>query len=332
MAQYSPYLKIAYFLSTWLRIRIILGITVAFIVILIALSGISTTSSGNISFDRQFDNLDTSICNTSPTTYLQPFSFTYVAHNVTTSTVSNGYASCPFPITNAAFRLTICCVSIITLISLTFKSVLSHMARTILLAFSMLYFSCFVLDSNQTIIGYDSCNSKFYGTALGDSIILHKVDVTCSDQVQSAVILFDISISFCLYLVFECWGMCSDLYNAKKKATINMKKTNSQRNSAVNPMHNKIITKDDTDYTPFEGADSTDYSPYEHTDQTDYSPYHANNNTDYTPYEAQDKVDYTPYEPSASMPPSGAKSQYSKPTQVRSKPVQQKEQPTCFLF
>lgn len=288
---YVPYLFLAKFLSTWLRIRIILIAVMVLLVVQMALSGLTmqSTSAGFQRFDSMYNHWSSSVCNKSPLVYLQPFAFTYTSTNTTTgiTIASTTPAACPFPLSNSAYRLTALCLGFVVIGGLFFQSILSHAARTILLSFALLFFSCFVLDVNQVVTGFAACHENFYGTNLGSTIMNNQINITCNSDPHVVIVLFDFFLFVLLYLAFECWGMCADLYDEKQdRVSVYTTKQATQSSDVENPIHDNAASKyytrkfskqpsraivhDDTDYTPYE-PEKVDYTPYEKPDH-DYTP------------------------------------------------------------
>jgi hypothetical protein len=291
---YVPYLFLAKFLATWLRIRIILAIAMVFMVVQMAMSGYAMQSygAGFERYDATYNNWASSVCNKSPTIYLQPFAFTYTSTNSTTgiTIASSTPATCPFPLSNSAYRLTALCLGFVIIGGLFFQSIMSHAARTILLSFALLFFSCFILDTNQVVTGFATCEESFYGTNLGTTISKRQISITCNSDAHVSVIMFDFFLFVLLYLAFECWGMCADLYDDKQdRVSVYTKSSTAASADVENPMHEEAKASKYSSYKPKFSKqpvkrvvqEDVDYTPYEPT-QVDYAPYEKPGH-DYTP-------------------------------------------------
>lgn len=270
-----------------------------------------TVSGGDYPrIDPAFNDWSGIVCESSPTKLLRPFYFTFSGSTNTSTIITASYtnaAYCPWPISNSAFRLTAGCLSFVLLITLCYPTILSDIARTIFLSFALLYFSCFVLDVNQTLSGFYTCHENFYGTSLGQSIVKHHVTIACSSAPQAAIILFDFFISFFLYLLFECWGMCKDIYDVKEDASTKVRDSGGSQETQ-NPIHRSNVstpsrsaaksTPKKTPLSNIKHSPTEDYSPYERGGDVDYSPYEPSTDHHiYEPYEHVDPHSYAPYEP-----------------------------------
>lgn len=268
--EYTPYLACANVLATWMRIKLLLVIILFCIIILFGLSGYTAEAAdgGYSKIDSDYSNWQSKACEASPMLYLRPFSF----HFTSGATKSVTVARCPWPVTESAYRLTVACVSFLIVISLFIKTILSRFGRSILLLFSLLYFASFILDTNQTIIGFDTCRNNFKDTPLGNSLSSHGVTITCYSNFPGGVVFFDLVISLLFYLAFECWGMCPNLYNGTAEFSA-IKDVEIGAPVTKNPMLGE--QQEEVDYTPYEKPhDPSQYMPYEGEphDASQYAP------------------------------------------------------------
>lgn len=275
---YQPYLKIASKLSSWFRIRAMLIFSLLCLIVQIILSIYTMKSTGgsynvidsHLLHSSSTDFWNKQICQESPFIYLVPFEFSFNVVNSTSNSNEMSYAMCPWPAFNSTFRMAISCVSFLLIVILFCKTFLSHIGRTQFLIFSTQFFTAFVLDINQMITGYSSCYYNFYGTKLGDSIQKYNLHISCITSGFAAVVVFDLLLCFQFYLLFECWGMCKNLYNEECQKPFNI-----ARDSVLNVIHNKNsdevnqqVLDDIEKYKPFE-PEAVDYSPY---DPKQYEP------------------------------------------------------------
>lgn len=286
--QYSPYLGCVSVLATWLRIRIFMGVIVISLLILMILSGYTTQVADGgygVSVDLTFASWSEKVCEASPMIYLRPFSFTYTIGGAVSSTSSK----CPWPVTNTAFRFIVTIISFFLILALYVKSILSKFGRTIFLIYALLFFACFILDTNQAVVGSAACVLMFKDTPLGNSLVQHGATVTCSDSANALVIIIDLVLTVMFYVCFECWGMCPDLYNILDDQII--PKQQRVETTTSNPIHagngKKNIVHDGVDYTPYTHSDTTDYSPYEKVDTNVYEPYEKVNGADDHPHSVE---------------------------------------------
>lgn len=126
-------------------------------------------------------------------------------------------AYCAWSDAMTSFRLVGSIVMFLLIILLLFHTRVSRFARSILLFGFLFFFSCFFLDSNHSMTGMQSCLNKFENTVLGDFLDANNIDVNCYESSYVFTIFVDFFMFIVFFLLFECWGMCPDLYNGKFK-------------------------------------------------------------------------------------------------------------------
>jgi len=121
------------------------------------------------------------------------------------------------PEKNSEFRISVAVLSFVFTFVLYFETIISKIARTIWLFFTLLYFTCFVLDANASITGAQTCNSAFDNTDLGNALIKAGAsNISCTDMAPYAgLVVIDLIQVFTYYFIYECWGMTDDLYSDK---------------------------------------------------------------------------------------------------------------------
>mmetsp|Transcript_763 Transcript_763/g.1029 ORF Transcript_763/g.1029 Transcript_763/m.1029 type:complete len:217 (+) Transcript_763:66-716(+) len=211
----DPYLIVVKCFSTWLRLRILMGFTIVWLIILLGLSGYTFTSDGgsfaSMSFKsgNSYSSWSNSICASSPYIYLRPFSFT--------SSGSTTASSCGFPASNSDVRFVVASVAVVHLIILFFKTPVSLFARPALAIYGCLFFSSCVMDSTSIAVGQASCDANFQNTYLGTDISNEGLDLTCTLSNYSGVAIVDFGISALFLVMHTAWGLTTDLYVSKGK-------------------------------------------------------------------------------------------------------------------
>jgi len=196
----QPYLKCARFLATWLRIRIMMGITMGVSLALMIISGVQMASDGGSS---GVGGWSANICSSIPYTYLKPFSFTLGS--------GSNPSYCGWPDQNTDIRLVGAVFGFLFVFALFFKSRLSNYGRTVMITFTSLHFASFVLDASQCAAGANACTNKFPNTGLGTTIGGQTVNCDSVNYPGLTVLNFIQVILY--YLLFETWSMCGNLYN-----------------------------------------------------------------------------------------------------------------------
>lgn len=168
-----------------------------------------TFSDGTRYTDADWMNL----CLSSPYVYLRPFSFVY--------STSDGYTSvqetyCGFSASTSTFRFVIGTVGVVITGLLFFKTPLSIFARMIWGIFAFLYFTVFVLDANDTTVGYTSCQQTFPNTDLGNEITGSNMSLTCDESNFAGVTVIDLFTAISFFILHTSWALCKDLYIVKK--------------------------------------------------------------------------------------------------------------------
>jgi hypothetical protein len=215
----DPYLLFASCFATWLRLKVIMGIIMVLCIILMSLSAWLTIPEEGTFTDvafpskRSYSNWD-SVCNSYPYNYLSPFSFSFTSSNSTYGS-SNTNTSCPWPTPNSEFRLSITIMSLFALGVLFVKTPISLIARLILLAFALMFFSAFIIDAAATTVGLDFCTNSFPNTYLNADLTVASMTVTCKSSVYEFIASFDLIISLLFFLLHTAWGMTKDLYVEK---------------------------------------------------------------------------------------------------------------------
>jgi len=183
---------------------------------LLGLSGWQTTTAGgDLESAGGFNPWQSKVCQSAPFVYMRPFMFTYKdklgAHATS--------IYCGWPDVNSNLRLCITVFGFVTVCMLFSKFLygkfLGRVARTLLLFFTGIHFASFVLDCNASIVGGASCDGKFTGTALGTYFSTSGATLTCNAVNYPGLCFLDFLQVVLYYLLFECWGMCKDLYNVK---------------------------------------------------------------------------------------------------------------------
>lgn len=201
--------------ATWLRIRILMGFTIAWCIILMSLSSWLSISEGgsfsSIAFPsgRSYKNWDSAVCSNSPYSYLSPFTFTYTSAEHGSSSSST---SCAWPKANSEFRLSLTVFAIVFLCVLFFKTPFSLVARVFLGSFAMLFFAIFVMDAASAITGRNFCNSNFENTTLSEDLASIGAEIECEYISYEVVIVLDLVTSGLFFLMHGSWALAKDLY------------------------------------------------------------------------------------------------------------------------
>jgi len=217
----DPWICIADLFSKWIRIKILMVLTMTWLTINLALSillGMSSSGDlGSISFSDGSYQSDsdwaTSVCDASPYNYLRPFAFTYSRSNGYKSSVET---TCGYATTNSAIRYTISSVGILSLLILFFKTPVSVIARQILVMLGLLHLVVFILDANDTEVGLSACNSGFLNTFLNTDLASKGVTLNCTNSSYAVVAVIDFILSVSFFLLHTAWALTKDLYVAKK--------------------------------------------------------------------------------------------------------------------
>ena len=245
----DPSLFCAKCFATWLRVQILMAFLMAWIVILLGLSGFLTESQGG-DFSKLnspipvrvgnvttypslgYSNWNNEVCLASPYVYLRPFAFSYKDANGTSSSLNS---FCPYPSSLSTFRFCICCLSIVTIFILFFKTPLSFFARQVWITYALLFFASFVLDINAVVTGEATCHSDFVNTQLQDDINLAGLSLTCNLSNYAGLTVVDLVVCSHFFLLYTAWALAQDLYQEKtNKPNANQKTILSMNN---NPLH-----------------------------------------------------------------------------------------------
>ena len=249
----DPSLFCAKCFATWLRVQILMAFLMAWIVVLLGLSGFLTESQGgdfsNLNspipditngttsyHSLGYSNWNNAVCEASPYFYLRPFAFSYKDANGVTSTLSS---FCPYPTSLSTFRFCICCFSIVTIFILFFKTPLSFFARQVWITYALLFFAAFVLDVNAVVTGEATCHEDFPNTQLNDDITLAGLSLTCNLSNYAGLTIVDLVVCSHFFLLYTAWALAQDLYSIKtNRPNANTKTILSMSN---NPLHNNEI-------------------------------------------------------------------------------------------
>jgi hypothetical protein len=209
----DPYILLAKCFSTWLRLRILMGFTMIWCVILIGLSGWMTEATGGSFASYDFPSNRTyhswsSLCDSAPYSYLSPFQFSYSADGGS----SNVDTICPWPSENSDLRFTITVVGIVNLGILFVKTPISLFARSLLVMYALLFFSSFVMDAYASTSGNTYCQSSFVNTNMYTDIKSANMNLTCNSSNFSGVAVIDLIISCLFFILHTAWGLTTDLY------------------------------------------------------------------------------------------------------------------------
>jgi hypothetical protein len=225
----DPSLFCARCFATWLRVQILMAFLMAWLVVLLGVSGFLTESSGgsfatlldpvtiNNNGTTTYNSLGYSawsktVCESSPYFYLRPFAFSYVdADGVSSS--SNSY--CPYPTSLSTFRFCICCFSLVTIFILFFKTPLSFFARQVWITYALLFFAAFVLDINAVVTGEATCHQNFVNTNLQDDILKAGLTLSCNLSNYAGLTIIDLVICSHFFLLYTAWALAQDLYGNK---------------------------------------------------------------------------------------------------------------------
>jgi hypothetical protein len=223
----DPLLLFSKCFATWLRIRILMGFTIAWCIILIGISGAGTvsdggdfskikftnnstdsTSSGTAHTYHTYSNWESAVCDAIPYVYLRPFYFTYTCNGATSSSTSY----CAWPSNNSALRFTITVIGLVNLLLLYIKSPISLIARMLFTVYSLLFFAAFVLDTNSLVTGETNCDSNFLNTKLNTDISNAKIALNCNTSDSAVVVICDLILSILFFVLNTAWGLTTDLY------------------------------------------------------------------------------------------------------------------------
>ena len=225
----------------------------AWIVILIGLSGFMTQAQGGdfsnlsspitktvngtvITTSLGYSNWNAEVCESVPYFYLRPFAFSYKDSNGVSSTLPS---FCPYPTSLSTFRFCICCLSIVTIFILFFKTPLSYFARQVWITYALLFFASFVLDINAVVTGEATCHLDFVNTQLHDDITLAGLSLTCNLSNYAGLTIVDLVVCSHFFLLYTAWALAQDLYSIKtNKPSANAKTILSMNN---NPLHGSEI-------------------------------------------------------------------------------------------
>jgi hypothetical protein len=205
--------------ATWGRIKILMVIAIVLCIVNLALSGwLSQSSSGSMnqitmSDGSSYNKWFSQVCASSPYLYLRPFSF----YLVIDGSVSSSLTSCGFPATNSIIRFVVGCMAIVSAAVLFFKTPLSMIARQIWAGAAFLYFTVFILDSNDTEIGSVTCKKTFPNTALTSDLANSNATLQCDSGSFAWLAVIDFMLIVCLFVLHSAWGMTRDLYVTQKK-------------------------------------------------------------------------------------------------------------------
>lgn len=236
----DPSLFCAKCFATWLRVKILMGFLMVWIVVLLGLSGFTTINDGG-SFSKLndphpinnngtitykslgYNNWEKDVCNSSPYIYLRPFAFSYVdAKNSTSASTSN--TMCAYPTSLSTFRFCICSFAFVTIFILFFKTPLSFFSRQIWIVYALLFFASFVLDVNAVVTGESTCHSNFENTNLKDDIALAGLNLSCNVSNYAGLTIVDLVVCSHFFLIYTAWALCPNLYSNKQlKPTSNQK-------------------------------------------------------------------------------------------------------------
>jgi hypothetical protein len=245
----DPSLFCAKCFATWLRVQILMAFLMAWIVVLIGVSGFLTESSGgdfanlndpapiNTNGTLTYRSLgysqwDKTVCQSSPYFYLRPFAFSYVNAAGVAST-KNSY--CPYPSSLSTFRFCICCLSIVTIFILFFKTPLSFFARQVWITYALLYFAAFVLDINAVVTGEATCHQNFINTNLQDDISRAGLILSCNMSNYAGLTIIDLVVCSHFFLLYTAWALAQDKYGVKAAKPDANAKTILSMNQ--NPIH-----------------------------------------------------------------------------------------------
>lgn len=234
----DPSLFCARCFATWLRVQILMAFLMAWLVVLLGVSGFLTESSGG-DFSKLMDpapiinngtithsslgygDWDKQVCQSSPYFYLRPFAFSYVDASGASSS-NNSY--CPYPTSLSTFRFCICCFSFVTIFILFFKTPLSFFARQVWITYALLFFAAFVLDINAVVTGEATCHQNFVNTNLQDDIMKAGLTLSCNLSNYAGLTIIDLVVCSHFFLLYTAWALAQDLYGNKSgKANANQK-------------------------------------------------------------------------------------------------------------
>ena len=222
----------------------------AWIIVLIGVSGFLTESSGGdfanlldpapinnngtITYKSLgYSHWDATVCQSSPYFYLRPFAFSYV-DSAGVASKSNSY--CPYPSSLSTFRFCICCLSVVTIFILFFKTPLSFFARQVWITYALLYFAAFVLDINAVVTGEATCHQNFINTNLQDDISRAGLILSCNMSNYAGLTIIDLVVCSHFFLLYTAWALAQDKYGVKTATTSSNAKT--ILSMSQNPIHN----------------------------------------------------------------------------------------------
>lgn len=227
----DPSLFCARCFATWLRVQILMAFLMAWLVVLLGVSGYLTESSGG-SFSQLtitsagkngtsttsgpiIANWGSDVCNSVPYSYLRPFAFSYTS---TTGLSSTSASYCPYPKSLSTFRFCICSLAVVTIFILFFKTPLSFFARQIWITYALLFFASFVLDVNAVITGADTCHLNFVNTPIKTNILATGVSIDCTTQMSqnyAGLTIIDLVVCAHFFLLYTAWALAPNLYSDK---------------------------------------------------------------------------------------------------------------------
>lgn len=202
--------------STWLRIRMLMGLAIAWCIILLALSlwlmSSDAGSFGWISFPsgRSYGSWDSAVCSQSPYAYLRPFAFSYDSDKFGAST-----SNCAWPKANTDLRITLTVFSVVVCSVLFFQTPFSLVARIALACSAVLFFAVFVLDYASMIAGQSFCLSGFENTPLTKDLAWLGTEISCENMPDEVVVVMDLVASGIFFILHSAWVLAKDRYVEK---------------------------------------------------------------------------------------------------------------------
>ena len=176
---------------------------------------VQLTSNGTVIGVNDYSDWVTKICETSPYTYIEPFSFTFQANGVKYS----NQAYCGFPRSNSVLRICTCILTALLLVALFFETPLSSLGRTSQMIMGALFFASFVLDADAVATGTATCQNSFANTFLNTDINTLGAKLTCDMSNYAGVAVISLLLSALLLLLQAAWSNCTDMYSGIPKAS-----------------------------------------------------------------------------------------------------------------